>query len=543
VPLYESLRRSSVRTVLATHELAAAFMAIGHYRASGQVAVLTTIPGPGFTYALTGLAEAQHDSAALLYLVPKAGGDASHKFDTQVIDQQRIAASLVKKMFDINAVSQIGETLTQAYHTASNGEPGPVLVEIAAGVVTAAARKPATLPPNPALAVDDSLVEQVIERLAGAERPILLCGQGTQQVSRQVCQLAELLRSPVATTGSGRGVIPEDHSLSMPYDFSAGAWQAFNQLIDSSDLVLALGCKFSHGGSAGFRMKVPPAKLIHVDASDQVLGANYPAQLLVQADLSAFLTAVLQRSDRLAKRQDGWDPKELQTLKTLMETEVQNAVKHPPTQAGVRPDELSRLFKSLRRLLPRDAILVTDSGQHQVLARASWKALAPRSLLVPSDFQSMGFGLPAAIGASIAVPSRRVILVLGDGCLAMSGMELLTAVRENLPLTILVFNDGKLGLIRLQQISASGREYAVDLAPLNYEMWARSLGANYFLLRGDLESSLRTALESPGVNLIEVRLKDAPGLKLTRAKGLIMSGIKRRFGSHVTDWLKRIIGR
>jgi len=296
VHLYEALHRSAIRPVLATHELSASFMANGYYRASGKVAPLVTIPGPGFTYALTGLAEALHDSAAVLHIVGQPPADRGKKFEFQALDQTGVAAPLVKRVFSIEQVDEIPEKVAEAYALALSGEPGPVLLQWSKDSLVGMPTR-SFAQPSPGLGIgvvpSDSLIDEVVELLGTARRPILLAGQGAAGAAGLVKQLAEWIASPVFTTASGRGVLPEDHALALGFDFVRSEVRILNDMIRRSDCIVALGCKFTSAGTGGFLLELPPDRLIHVDASEEVLGANYPARMAVHGSVEAVLGRLL----------------------------------------------------------------------------------------------------------------------------------------------------------------------------------------------------------------------------------------------------------
>ena len=256
----------------ASDEGAAAFMAAGYARASGQVAVLTTIPGPGFLYALPGITEARDDSAALLWLTLRQPPDAQ-AFPLQRIDQARRGAQSRQALPFHRAARGSGTGAASAARQAASGEPGPVLVEVDTALLTREA--PAT--ESPADDVDiPGVTSEVLERLRLARRPLLWVGQGAQGSFRALRNLVHRWRVPVCSTCSGRGVVPDDdpHALVADLSFGVPAW--LDQAIGSTDLVLVLGCKFTHNGSAGGRLHLPAEKLVRVDASAAVLAANYP---------------------------------------------------------------------------------------------------------------------------------------------------------------------------------------------------------------------------------------------------------------------------
>lgn len=544
VHLFESFRNSSLRTIVATTELAAGFMAVGFYRATGRVALLATIPGPGFTYALTPLVEAKHDSAALLYLIVRTGGQSDNAFRLQALEQQDICRSFIKKYFQIEKTEDIASALAEAYHTATTGEPGPVVIEMSSSVVSsdtgitdiqASPLEPRTPP------IDDSDVEEVVSLLAASCRPVLMLGQGAAGAFSDIRRLTDILGSPVLATNSGRGIVPENHSLFVAGDLTYRTVGIANELISGSDLVLALGCKFTHNGSAGFHLKLPPEKFIHVDTAREVLGANYPGKMLIQADITAFVQRLLQSVEKLSDRPGRWDPDAITRFKSQFRSIVNDTAKTFPRPSGIGDINIKDFFGLFREALPDDACVVTDSGLHQLMVRRFFEVRSPRGLILPSDFQSMGFGMPASIGAKLADPDRKIALVIGDGGMAMSAMELLTAARENINLPVMVINDGHLGQIRSQQWSNYGHDFAVKLRNPDFEMLARSFGINYFRPGEEPRETLRQWLAAPGVSLMEVRVEDSPQMRVERAKSILKQAAKDRLHAAIIRWIKKLL--
>jgi acetolactate synthase-1/2/3 large subunit len=532
VPLFDALRRSRLHTVVPTHELSASFMLAGYFRASGRVGVLTTIPGPGFTYALTGLAEARLDSTPLVYVVGRPATAARWRYQLQAIDQTEIAAPLVKRIFVVERASDLAFVVAEAFAVATGGEPGPVMVHLGPEIAREEASwRGIQLPATPA--ADARAVEEVAALLAGARRVLLLAGQGTVGASEALRTLAERLGAPVVATTSARGVLPEDHPLSFVFDLRAT--DALNELAAASDLVVALGVKFSHNASAGFQLRLPAERLLHIDASAEVLGANYPARWTFRADVPALLGALVGPVEPHPPGR-GWSGDALDNWRR----KAASASGGPePTIHGGDSNRPAEFFRCLREVLPRDGCVVTDSGLHQLLTRWHFRVLAPRGLIVPTDFQSMGFGLPAAIGAKLAQPDRTVVALIGDGGLAMCGLELLTAVRERLGLPVIVFRDGKYGLIRMDQLRDYGVTYGVDLPPLDPAALAAATGAEYCLADRNLAAGLRAAIRSGGPTVLDVPVGDSLAIYHTRASSLARATGRRLMPPAVINWLKR----
>lgn len=540
LPLLEALRRSKIRFVSGTNELSLGFMANGYYRASGRLPVLTTIPGPGFSFALTPLAEAREDSAALLYLVPRPASSPYH-FALQSLPQREIARSLTKAIYEIESLEEIEPVLLKGYASALQSEPGPVMIEIAPSVFTAhAKRSPQSSRFATALttAPDRAVVGEVRARLLASRRTLLYVGQGASGAAPELLDLISRLHCPVLSTCSGRGVLPEDHSLALGYDMSFGVGPALAELINEADLVLALGCKFTHNGTGGFSLPFAKERLVRVDASAELLGLNYQASLEVHADVGEFLRALIGDGLPLAGSAPGWSEAELAEHRRKLTAELREVLRLPPSLVGTSPDSVTGFFSVLRQVLPRDAILVTDAGLHQSLARLHFSAFAPRSIICPTDFQSMGFGIPAAIGAKLAVPERAVVAVTGDGGFQISAPELLSAEREGVSITTIVFHDGQLGSIRREQLRHYGQEFAVRLNTPDYRLLCQAYGIKYFAAEGQLEHVLAPALAAPGVKLVEVRLSDNPGLRMVQAKSYVRERARKALGRRVTSWLK-----
>ena len=531
VPLFESLRRSRLRTVLTTHELGAGFMAGGWARSSGEVGVLATIPGPGFTWALTGLAEARLDSVPLLHLCGAPPATPGRRFRQQELDQAAIAGPLVKAVLSANKVSEISALVRLGLHHAVSGEPGPVLLQIPAELLSREGSDEAAAVPAEPVVADFAGLRR---RVTAARRPVLFLGQGAGASAALLTRLAEGLQVPVVTTAAGRGTLPEDHPLAMGFDGLRSEPAVLNQLFAAADLVLVLGAKLGHNGTCGYGLIIPPDRLVHVDTSPEVLGANYPASLALVADVrlavEALLAAPLRGGD--------WTAAELAQWRQRLRAPGPRGPE--PSVCGGEPE---RFFAALRRALPRETGLVLDSGLHQILARRYYDVLSPRGLLLPSDLQSMGFGIPTAIGARLAAPQRPVVVIVGDGGFAMSGLELLTAVREGLDLVVIVLVDGQLGQIRMQQLAEYGATHAVQLENPDFSLFAAAIGAGYRNAGDGIELAVRAALDQGGVTIIEVPVGDTPRLRRAATVARTRETARRVVGPAAIRWLKRLLDR
>jgi len=521
VDLYESLRGSHLRTVVATHELSASFMANGYYRVSGRPAVLATIPGPGFTYALTGMAEARLDSAAVLHLTAVAGRADWHAFQSQDIDQETVAGPLAKRVLRAGAAGDLAALAERAVGIATAGEPGPVLLQLDREAGVATDWNDGEEEVGGGVLAGEEDIDLAVSLVASAQRIVVLTGQGAASAPDALERLVERTGAVVISTTSGRGALPEDHPRSLGFEMAGFNAGPMNELIAASDLVLALGCKFSQNGSRGYRLHIEPEKLIHVDTSRDVLGANYPARLTVLADVGAFLG---QLGERIVDR-EGWPAADVASWRQRGRQASWDSMAGL-TIAGRRP--MADLFAAMERVLPRDTVVVTDSGRHQFLVRRHWRVRSPRGLIMPTNLQSMGFGIPAAMGAKLASPERPVFAVIGDGGLLMSGLELINALAEGIDVRVIVLRDEEYGLIKEAQGSHFGATHATDLPHLDYEQFTGALGVSYFRIGGEADGTLEKALLHPGPSLIEIPCRETTPAIVKRAKGLVKRGILNR---------------
>jgi acetolactate synthase-1/2/3 large subunit len=519
VGLFEVLRSARVRTIVATSELAAGFMANGYARTCGRVGVVCAIPGPGFTWALTAIAEARHDSVPLILLTGAPEG--ARPFSLQALDQATMIGPVVKDVLRITVPGEIATILHRAHALALDGEPGPVAIELPDRLLGAQVHtpdQPLSRGPDPR-SPEPLQWNELVEMLGRSTRPLIMAGQGCAFASAELVALAERLGAPVATSISARGVIPETHPLSLAAEPSGPGIAAINVIASRADLVLVLGWKLSHNGSGGFQLKLPPERMVHVDLGVGVLNANYPARLVIRADVPTLLRRLLE----LQLNRSTWSAAEIEACRA---TAGPDPAAVEPVVNGVDPPTPASFFAEFRNALPPDGVLSLDSGQHQMLARRHFRVHAPRGFLLPTDFQSMGFGIPAAIGAAVAAPERRVVALVGDGGFAMSGLELATAVRERIPLTVIVFVDESLGLIRLQQYREFGHEFGTRLERLDLSAFARAVGAAYVPLTGNAGPVLRDAVMSDGVTIVEVALGDSASLLKLRTAAAAREAVR-----------------
>lgn len=498
IELFDALADAPFSTFTPTNESAAVFMADAHARVTGRIGVAVVTAGPGLTNALTGIAEARLDSSPVLVLVSASGERTGKSFQLHQIDQTTVVKPLVKGCFKPTTAAEVPQDILNAVELAHQGEPGPVVIEIAGTVLM---ERSGFLPPKhspkPAAADLDPQLDDAAARLRNSPAIGIYAGAGAMGAVAELKALAELLQAPVATTISGRGVLAEDHPLSVGYGFgragTAAAWRVFCKV----RTLLAVGCKYGETATGAYGVK-PPREHIQININPAAIGTNYPVSLAVVADAKIALAGLVAR---------------LKEDRRPANTALQDYVRHARTQAeskamastssAVTPAKFLRL---LRRRLDRDAILVTDSGAHQFWALNDFPVYTPRSFLAPADYQAMGFSIPAAIAAKLAHPSQQVVSLVGDGGFLMSGFESLNAVRWNAKIIIVVFRDGAWGLIKEAQQRVYRRTPFTEIPSPDFGSLALGLDLEHIRVGedADIESGVGRALAATSSVLVEV---------------------------------------
>jgi acetolactate synthase I/II/III large subunit len=497
--VYNAIKDCGINSILAANELSASFMADGYYRVSGKPGVCIAIPGPGLTNMLTGIAEAFLDSSAMLVVTvnPKK---SSRCFHIHEIPQLEIVRPIVKKTVQISSIDRLNE-LFEAYHYSYQDEPGPVVVEIGSEVLEQEIEESELVPKlsSAPMRISKEDVVKIVQYISEAGQVGIYAGRGCMAAGREMLEMSRRLSAPIATTISGRGVVPEDYELSAGYGFGRSGSPAAYRIFNNCDLILAIGVKFSEMATGGWGLKFK--KMIHIDAAKNNLDKNFTSLFSVHADAQNALEELNKSLIDLKIPVNDRAIEEINKFKTEHAAKTgkikDNGSLHP-----------ARFLQELRRCLPRDAILSTDVGYHQLWSISDFAVFEPGTYLTPTDYQAMGFGLPAAIGAAMGRPDKKVICICGDGGFLISGFELLTAVREKINLSVFVFNDGALGLIKGLQEKIYNQNISVDLNNPDFEKLANSFGVRYFQISGEtnLKGKLENILEHKGVNLVECKI-------------------------------------
>ncbi len=444
LPIYDALGQSTaIRHVLARHEQGAGFMAQGMARATGETAVCLASSGPGATNLLTAIADAKLDSIPLVAItgqVPQAmiGTDAFQEVDTY-----GLSIPITKHNFLVSSAEELLEVIPRAFAIAASGRPGPVLVDIPKDVQTQAIEiagwpEPGKAAPTPA--AEPASIAAAAAMIDAAERPILYLGGGVVHsgAAPLAVDLAEKAGLPTVMTLMALGAMPVDHPLSLGMLGMHGARHT-NLALDECDLLIAVGARFDDRATGKVDAFCPQAKIIHIDIDPAELDKIKTAHVGIVADVGQALAELLPAVATCAR--PAW---------TARIAALQAAF--PPALPGCDdPRSHFGLIRAVAACLDRDAVVATDVGQHQMWVAQAYPLRRPRQWLTSGGLGTMGFGVPAAIGAALAEPDRTVVCFTGDGSILMNIQELATAAEENVNLKIVLMDNASLGLVHQQQ--------------------------------------------------------------------------------------------
>jgi len=449
LPVYDALRKFPIHHVLVRHEQGASHMADGYARASGKVGVAMATSGPGATNLVTGIATAMLDSIPMVCITGNVSSKILGTDAFQEVDITGITLPVTKHNFLINRTEDIAAAIRSAFQIAQSGRPGPVLVDItkdaqqATAIFNFEAAKPRPYRPHPMLRVEDTSLAQAAELIRNAKRPIILGGHGISEsgAMEQVRTLAERAQIPVALTLLGLGNFPASHPLNLGMMGMHGeVW--VNNAIQEADLLIACGMRFDDrvtGSTSTYALK---AKKIHIEVDPAEINKNIKVDVALVGDLREVLEQLLPR----VSGRDGsaW-------IKTIDASKGASAVRDIKNLPDLGHLYAAHVIHDIWRITGGNAIVVTDVGQHQMWEAQYFHHEHPRSLVTSGGLGTMGFALPAAIGAKFACPEKEVWVVAGDGGFQMTAAELSTIAQENIKINIAIINNGFLGMVRQWQ--------------------------------------------------------------------------------------------
>lgn len=513
------------------HEQSAVHMADGYWRASGELMTAMTSIGPGATNTIIGLATAFADSTSLLAIT---GGPATHMKGHGVMqeleryranDFPRIVEPVTKRHWEVGTVEELPFVLHRAFNSMLTGRPGPVHIEVPMDVQALQAdvelHELARRLPQGRMHPDPDAIESAARVLHTAKRPVIVVGGGviTSDATDELRELAESLQAPVVNTWHGKGGFPEDHRLYAGPVGQTGSIPG-NTIAANADVVLAVGCKFTDWSASSYRkgvtFSIPPAKLIHIDLDPHEIGKNYPVEVGVVADAKPALAALVAASSTASEEE----------ARAAHLAELDGMMSDWSAQMATRADSdetpftSQRPLRDLRRVMPRDGIIVAGSGNTQGAVKQSFPVYEPRTHLTSGSYSSMGWAVPAAIGAKLARPDRKVACVIGDGDFLQTAQELGVCAQHEIPVCFLVQNNAGYMSIRggqrkitdrhlISEFSRNGSEYRIDITALGKAFGVDSVRVD---ASDDLEPALERALNTEGPTVVEVTTsRDAAG--------------------------------
>ncbi|MGA0223867.1 MAG: biosynthetic-type acetolactate synthase large subunit [bacterium] len=505
MPIFDALVDApEIKIVLVRHEQGGTHMADGYARATGKPGVVLVTSGPGATNTVTGLLTAQMDSVPMVVLTgqtitPNLGKDAF-----QEADVFGVTMPVVKHSYLVREVNDLPRVMNEAFHLATSGRPGPVLVDLPKDVVSAECEAdftdefhlPGYAPPARGLTED---LEKAAELISSSKKPLLYVGAGAviAQASRQVIGLAEKLQAPVTTTLLGKGAFPETHPLSVGMLGMHGTAYANKTVVDC-DLIMAIGARWDDRITGKVSEFCRDATKIHIDVDPAEFGKIIDPDVSIAGDAKLVLEDLIPLVSKLDSQP--W-------LKQIEKWKKKYPLKFPK-RGGLRAQQV---LKELDRLTDSKAIISTDVGQHQMWTAQFCKTNEERKWLSSGGAGTMGYGLPSAIGAQLGCPDELVVAVVGDGGFQMTMPELATAAIHKLPIKILIINNRYLGMVRQwQQLFFDNRESGVDMmGNPDFVKIGEAYGIKGFHLRrtGDITKVLQKALDyNDGPCIIEAEV-------------------------------------
>ncbi|MBJ6385884.1 acetolactate synthase large subunit [Enterobacter cloacae] len=501
LPLYDALSQSTqIRHVLARHEQGAGFIAQGMARTHGKPAVCMACSGPGATNLVTAIADARLDSIPLICITGQVPSSMIGTDAFQEVDTYGISIPITKHNYLVRDISELPQVISDAFRIAQSGRPGPVWIDIPKDVQTAEIEidvlpAPGERAPAPEFSAES--VRDAAAMINAARRPVLYLGGGAINAADEIRAFAEKASLPTTMTLMALGMLPKAHPLSLGMLGMHGA-RSTNYILQEADLLIVMGARFDDRAIGKTEEFCPNAKIIHVDIDRAELGKIKQPHVAIQGDVADVLAQLIPQTDA-ADRTD-W-----RKLVADLQREFPGAI---PTEG----DPLSHygLINAVAACVDDSAIITTDVGQHQMWTAQAYPLNRPRQWLTSGGLGTMGFGLPAAVGAALANPDRKVICFSGDGSLMMNIQEMATAAENQLDVKIILMNNEALGLVHQQQslFYKQGVFAATYPGTINFMQIAAGFGLHTCDLNAedDAHAALQEAIARPGPALIHVRI-------------------------------------
>ncbi|HAS1203106.1 TPA: acetolactate synthase large subunit [Enterobacter cloacae] len=501
LPLYDALSQSTqIRHVLARHEQGAGFIAQGMARTQGKPAVCMACSGPGATNLVTAIADARLDSIPLICITGQVPSSMIGTDAFQEVDTYGISIPITKHNYLVRDITELPQVISDAFRIAQSGRPGPVWIDIPKDVQTAEIEidvlpEPGERAPAPEFSAES--VRDAAAMINAAKRPVLYLGGGAINAADEIRQFAEKANLPTTMTLMALGMLPKAHQLSLGMLGMHGA-RSTNYILQEADLLIVMGARFDDRAIGKTEQFCPNAKIIHADIDRAELGKIKQPHVAIQGDVADVLAQLIPQTDAT-------DRADWRQMVADLQREFPGAI---PTEG----DPLSHygLINAVAACVDDSAIITTDVGQHQMWTAQAYPLNRPRQWLTSGGLGTMGFGLPAAVGAALANPDRKVICFSGDGSLMMNIQEMATAAENQLDVKIILMNNEALGLVHQQQslFYKQGVFAATYPGMINFMQIAAGFGLHTCDLNAeeDAHAALQAAISRPGPALIHVRI-------------------------------------
>ncbi|MGN6693202.1 MAG: acetolactate synthase large subunit [Aquihabitans sp.] len=496
LPVYDPIIDSPIRQILVRHEQGAGHMSEGYAHATGKPGVAMVTSGPGATNIVTPLADAYMDSIPMVCITGQVATAAIGTDAFQEADITGITQSVTKHNFLVTEAQDVPMAIRQAFHIATTGRPGPVLVDIPKDIVDPTNPRSAmewvwptdeeviaSLPGyKPTTTGHPKKIKEAVELMLASERPVIYAGGGILKgrAAEALRELAELLEFPVVTTLMARGAFPDDHELCLGMPGMHGNYTAIMSM-QESDLLIALGSRFDDRVTGKVPNFAPHAKIIHADIDPAELGKVRRPDVPIVGDARLVIEAlVVEAKAQLAKGAAKPDITPWRSTLSGWQEKYPLAYEDPVEGELLKPQ---MVLEALRDSAPEDTIVASGVGQHQMWASQYWTFRHPYTWVNSGGLGTMGFSVPAAIGAKVGRPDRMVWAIDGDGCFQMTAQELVTAAAERIPVKIAILNNAYLGMVRQWQEMFYDERYSeVYLSPdlPDYVKWAEAMGCVAF---------------------------------------------------------------
>lgn len=516
--IYDALYDSPIHHVLTRHEQGAIHAAEGYARATGKVGVVLATSGPGATNLVTGLCNAMMDSTPIVAITGQVVRSLIGRDAFQEADVTGITMPVTKHNYLVTDPGDLLRVVREAFYIASTGRPGPVLIDIPKDVTNAQVRW--AYPPRihlPGYRVyreaSPDAVAAAAEAIKAARQPVLICGGGvvsSEDAARPFRALAERMDAPVVETLMGLGGFPMDHPLCLGLVGMHGTFAA-NRAVANADLLIACGMRFDDRVTGMASRFAPRARIIHIDIDPAEMSKNLTSHIQLVGDCGNVLAQLNEALGDWSQSLPEWRAKVQAWQEQFPLWGVRRGEEIPTDPAGVPKPQ--QVIQAVQAAFGPEAIVATDVGQHQMWAAHYCTRTEPRTWLSSSGLGTMGFGLPAAIGAAIGRPDREVVLITGDGSVQMCIQELATVVQEQLPVKIVLLNNGYLGMVRQwQEMFYKGRYKEVDLrrGMPDFVKLAEAYGIKGLRVRrlGELEAAVAETRGHDGPVLLEVVVEE-----------------------------------